>query len=207
LAKNHSKQVLLELQKILKKKRECDNRTNLAIGSSGYIKEIVVVKAGHKARLVIKKYIESEVQTKNAVKDFTMLSFLKKKGYPVPPTIRLIERKGKKFVVMTDLTKYGDQIAKYIPKNRGTIHTWFFENLVASIGKKNALEIRKQIEFLTNKAREEQNINISDAFEIVVDSKKRKAIIFLVDVDHAVRKRKDVMIERRLKEFLKLIKK
>ncbi len=165
------------------------NKKYYAIGGNGYVQDITVKKGKHKAPLVLKVYENVNSQTMQASLDFKVLGVLKRKGYPVPPTFRLVERKGQKFVAMTDLTVFGDMIVKYLPKNN-VMHSWFMENLKISIGEKKANLVINNIQKLIEKAKFETGLDISDAFEIVVDTKKKSARAFVVDVDDAVKKRK-----------------
>ncbi len=144
-----------------------------ARGSFGSIKDVVVRKRKHSIGLVLKEYSDKKVQSKQAKNDFVLLSFLKKKGYPVPPTIRLVEKDGLHFVVMTDLTKFGDKIIKYFSNKRVFPHTYVLSSIEKLVGLKRTVELKKNIELLIEKARKEHNVDVSDAFEIVVDSRKK----------------------------------
>ena len=74
----------------------------LACGAHGNIFDLIAYKGSHKTKLVIKRY-HSGNQSATAKEEFKILTSLRAKGYPTPPTFRLVRINGKYYIAMTDL--------------------------------------------------------------------------------------------------------
>jgi hypothetical protein len=145
-----------------------------AEGAHGSAYDLVTIKGKHKVKLVVKKYHEGFrfKQSKMAIKEFAIFNRLRKKGYPIPPTTRLVWVDDKAYVAITDLKKFGDvQIAKPI-----------YEELVHFVGEEKAHKAVDEMDRLTEKAIHEENINLHDAWEAVIDTKKSIVRLFILDI-------------------------
>jgi len=149
-------------------------------GVHGKAFDFLLQKGNHSARLVMKKYYRSLDQTHEAQQDFTAMKALKKLGLSVPPTVRLVEHSGEKYILMTDLTKFGDLQLKYgdqVLHARGIIPEI---DLELAIGTKKANEIYDQLQ-RENAIAAKHGIQIGDGWEIIVNTKTKTARAFIID--------------------------
>ena len=141
-----------------------------ARGKQGVAYDIVAYKGGHKAGLVIKKYNLKSVQTENAEREFRVFQRLRENGFPVPPTTRLVEIKGTKYLAITDLAKFGDMLTKDLLK------------VEKVLGETKMLELNRARLDLTQKARNELGIELTDSIEYIIDSKNKTVKMFILDL-------------------------
>ncbi|GEM_PF-3594359 len=140
-----------------------------AAGVHGVAFDLIVYRGKHKTRLVVKRYHECD-QTKTAEKEFAAFQALKQKGFLVPQTVRLVKIRGKKYVALTDLSRFGD------------IQTKFHRLLSLYIGAGKAQTLIDYTRGQNQKAKAELGINIEDSWEFVIDSKTRTAKPIILDL-------------------------
>ena len=139
----------------------------LACGAHGNIFDLIAYKGNHKTKLVIKRY-HSGNQIATAKKEFKILTSLRAKGYPTPPTFRLVRINGKYYIAMTDLTTIGDTLAKR------------FSDLPKEVQAENKDLLHKVGDHIVT-ARED-GLHLWDSFEWVYNSKTRKLQVFCFDL-------------------------
>lgn len=146
-------------------------------GSHGKVYNLYVFKGKHKIGLVVKEYHSfflknfpsGSTQSSIAMEEFKIFQNLRKKGYHVLPTTRLVEVNGQKYVAVTNLRK---------PGNILTDSRYRIGKLA---GEKALEKVDKYVEEETKKALEE-GIDILDAWEYVYDRKTRKVKAFIQDL-------------------------
>lgn len=150
-----------------------------AKGRHGWAFDLFVFKGKQAIQLVVKKYKlqnfpKGETQSSIAEKEFGVFQKLRKQGFHVPPTIRLIEIKGKKYVAITDLTRFGDVRTKVLE---------FAEKYAERSGfaKEAAEKVRQYVELETAEAKK-SGLDINDAWEFVIDTKGKKITAFILDL-------------------------
>ncbi|MFA6064796.1 MAG: hypothetical protein WCW44_02910 [archaeon] len=151
-----------------------------AMGVHAKAFDFELVKGKHKVNLVVKKYRFAIPQNRTAKEDYTILKTLRINGYSTPPTIRLIERNGKTYVALTDLTKYGDVQIKY-PRKFSISDHFVGEKLVALVGKKEAEKVVEKIKQETSSAWKTLGIHLEDSWEIIINTKTKTARAFIID--------------------------
>lgn len=143
-----------------------------AFGSHGWAYNLTVYKGKHKQALVVKQYRNAtpECQTRKATDEFKIFQRLKRKGYHVPPTIRLVEIEGRKYLALTDLTKFGKVLTKW-------------ENRMESYAGRKAMEEAEAYVTEENaRALKEERLKLGDSWEYVLDSKTKKVRAFILDL-------------------------
>ena len=144
-----------------------------ANGLHGAAYDILVFKDNHSRNLVIKKLHKRFNQTATARKEFKLFHRLKEKGYPVPPTVRLVNIRGKEYVALTDLTKFGDLLLKSPSIN----------DLERFLGAKKSKVLMDKMTALSEKAITQGLAkSLFDSWEVVVDTKKKTAHTFILDL-------------------------
>ena len=141
-----------------------------ARGKTAMAYTLEVFKGKHKAPLVIKKYNNSSMQSEHAESEFYAFKRLRSKGFPVPPTARLVESKGVKYVALTDLSRFGD------------IQTKHLTDVGDILGEKEFLRLNKMTLEMTMRARRDAGIELADSWEYVIDTKKRTVRAFILDL-------------------------
>ena len=146
-----------------------------AAGRHGRAFDLLVRKGTQERRLVVKKYRlemypKLATQSSIAAKEFRLFQKLKKKGYHVPPTIRLVKIGGKKYVAITDLTKIGKLLTSAPQLAEGLIGSREIEKVGGIFARE------------TERAKKEFGIDIIDSWEFVVDTKKGKILPFILDL-------------------------
>lgn len=136
--------------------------------------DLIVFKGSQNTRLVAKKYKlqnfpEGETQSAIAEKEFEAFQALKKAGYHTPPTIRLVEMKGEKYLALSDLTKFGD------------MQTDDFE-VVKKFTNRELKDIKKYVKKENQKAEKELGLYLKDSWEYVINSKTKTVWAFIIDV-------------------------
>lgn len=150
-----------------------------AKGWHGRVFDLIVFKGRHARNLVVKKYDrwafpKGETQTSLAIKEFRAFQRLKKKSFHVPPTVRMVEIKGEKYIALTDLTIFGDirskefHWAKKIAENFG-------------IEEKAIEKVRQYVEKETAEAKK-LGLGLDDAWEFLIDTKRRRVNAFILDL-------------------------
>lgn len=168
-----------------------------ATGAHGKAYDLTIYRGPHKVKLVIKKYYSvvynrffrhkaaKRFQSMIAEKEFGIMQRLKRKGYHVPPTARLVEVNGEKFLALTDLRKFGNVQTKNVTKVMMLVET-------GKIGKESFKEAQKTIAEETERAKQDENIDLQDSWEFVIDTKKKTVRAFILDLgDHTWREAVD----------------
>lgn len=171
-----------------------------AKGTSTFVKNIEIEKNGKKVKLVSKEYFhitDNKMHSKQAKKEFAIFELLKKRGFKVPPTIRLVKRNGKLILVQTDLTKFGDIIQKAHYKKSAHFEK-FYNELSQKIGKPQARELIDYISSENRRARK-MGLELMDSWEVVINSKTKKATPFIIDVNGTSYVRDAEKFERSIK--------
>jgi hypothetical protein len=157
-------------------------RLTTAKGNQGAVFDFEVYKGSHKANLVIKRYKTGLPQTKMAKLDFEILKKLNEAGYPIVPTFRLVKIGSEKYVAMTDLTKYGKYLGKFIRS---------IKSLRNDFGEKKIEDLEKDLRQMTKEIKERFDLDVWDSWEIVYDPKKNNLRAFILDVGMATKKHKN----------------
>jgi hypothetical protein len=176
--------------------------------SHGTPHDFVLAKLGssgtHYLGLVVKRYESHAKQSEYASEDSARFEKLRAGNFPVvgtknlvglPPTSRLVEVKGVKYVAVTDLSKFGDVQLKYSLRRSGkhcpvTIldasgkgrYILDVDFVDSFIGKDKREFLEQRMQELTLRASKEHNMDISDSWELVIDSKNRTARAIILDV-------------------------
>ena len=141
----------------------------LASGAHGMAFELAVYKGEHKTGLVIKKY--HVPQGPNiARREFNAFVQLKAKGYPVPPTIRLVKIGGREYVALTNLSKFGD------------VQTKNLAQVKEALGARTTEEIQQYLKAQAAKAAAEEKIDLSDSWEFIINTRKKTVRAFILDL-------------------------
>jgi len=143
----------------------------LAIGAHGKIFDLVAYKdttGKHAVNLVIKRF-HSGNQSKQAKAEYKVFMELKKMGLPVPPTLRLVRIKGKYYIAMTDLYKFGDTFVKVI------------SDLPKEVSETKKAELLKKVDSFTEDTRK-KGIRLWDSWEYVYNSKTGELSAFIIDL-------------------------
>ncbi len=153
-----------------------------AAGRHGRAYNFIVCKGNKKIRLVVKRYnlkeFCGETQSSIAEREFKMFQNLRAKGYPVPPTIRVVEINGEKHLALTDLRKFGDLQTM----NKNNVFVFFKKR-----GLERSQEIKSALDYvdvMTKRASEEDGIDITESWEYVIDTKKNTLMVFVLDLSH-----------------------
>ncbi len=152
-----------------------------ASGSHGTAYNLHVFKGKRKIKLVVKEYHKSfladfsagSTQSSIAIKEFEIFQKLRRKGYRVPPTTRLVEVNDQKYVALTDLRKIGNVLTDSRYR-------------IGKLAGEKALEkVDKYVEKENKKALEE-GIDLIDAWEYVYNRKTKKVKVFILDLGLAL---------------------
>ncbi|MDD5163243.1 MAG: hypothetical protein PHD95_03485 [Candidatus ainarchaeum sp.] len=144
-------------------------------GRHGTVYDLLVYKGKHKVNLVIKKYRNPIRQNAIAKREFGIFQRLRANGFSVPPTIRLVQIYGKKYVALTDLSKLGDLQFKHGFNNN--------RHHLRALGIPEE-EISRTIEHIAseNQRARELGIKLEDSWELIVDTKNKNIKPFILDL-------------------------
>ncbi|MFA4855593.1 MAG: hypothetical protein WC634_03350 [archaeon] len=164
---------VLVARKVKKRQKmtiDINDESGYARGLHGQAFDLRILKGKHEARLVIKKYHLGN-QTRKAEREFELFQQLKRLGLAVPPTIRLVEINGKKYVALTDLSKFGQ------------IQTKDEEDVYLLLGKERGNEMKSYTKSQNERAAE-AGIVLRDCWEYVIDPQQKTARAFILDLEH-----------------------
>ncbi|MBN2067625.1 MAG: hypothetical protein JW744_04110 [Candidatus Diapherotrites archaeon] len=154
-----------------------------AMGMHGEAYDLYVFRGKDVKKLVVKKYRLGsfpigKTQSSIAGKEYDVFQILKKKGFHVPPEIRMVEIKGEKYVALTDLAKFGSV--------RAGAFAWA-KTIAEKFGiKKQAIEeVREYVERETGEAKK-LGFDLNDAWEFLIDTKGKKIYAFIIDLGLAI---------------------